>query len=123
MYRSLRVKDASDSIQLCEPWRPRGVPEDVSIQNPRSLIGGLDAPKRPPRLPKRLSVSLFGPPMENPGFSESGLPVQTVPMTPRTVASSIPMPKTSFIVVTTSRNCASRKPLFLANPGASDIRL
>lgn len=37
--------------------------------------------------------------MEKPGSTESGLPVQTVPITPRIRESSIPMPITFYTLV------------------------
>lgn len=40
-----------------------------------------------------LDLELF-PPIEKPGFSERALPTPAVPMTAKTVASSIPIPKT-----------------------------
>jgi hypothetical protein len=49
--------------------------------------------KNPVRLPKR-SLDAEGPPMENPGFKDRGLPVQTVPMIPSTRDNSVPIPIT-----------------------------
>jgi hypothetical protein len=62
-------------------------------------------PTRPKRLPRMLLEPAVEPPMENPGLRDSGLPVQTVPMTPSIRESSKPMPMTlAFILVTNYLN-------------------
>jgi hypothetical protein len=69
----------------------------VSLQIMRMVVSErstVNSPRRPNRLPRMLFEAGVGPPMEKPGFRDSGLPVQTVPMTPSMRASSTPMPIT-----------------------------
>ena len=70
----------------------------ASIRNARSAwsekIPHYHVPRSPPTLSKRLATRSSLPPIEKLGSSETGLPPQSVPMTARTVARSIPIPYT-----------------------------
>ena len=64
--------------------------------SPGAAEMNISIPTRPSTFPSMFSPSMpvGAPPMEKPGSSESGLPVQTVPMMPRMRESSRPMPIT-----------------------------
>lgn len=110
--------DESASMKLCDPVKPRGVP-DTQLSQLLRFSGHAKIPKRPKRFSSIFVVAVVCPPIEKLGSEEIGLPVHRVPIVERIVLRSSPMPKTMKILVNFYCVLQLNKPLFIASEVSS----